>query len=429
MGDTNEQNVQNAQTQASAVPAATAADKEKSKLPVALIGLGAAAAALVLFAIILIAVLVNSGKTINLNKYASITVSGYDTVATARLEFDKEQFKKDYGNKIKYKGKEGDAAIMALFYDSAADCLANEYLKGSFDKSTQISNGDVIVYSWDCDEAEIKKVFGYKVKCKDIKMTVKDLEQIATFDPFEGVEVIYTGLAPNGSAEVKSNSTSAYASQLRFQVEPGSGLSNGDVVTVKVYDGGSQNPTQYFINVFNAIPTATEKQFTVDGLGSYATSASQIPDDTMEKMKSQGEDTIRANVANNWSEESNLDSCNYIGNYFLTTKNSENYGSKSMVILVYELQATIDSESRGILDTFTYYACVTFTDPILLPDGTCSVDLSRGSLTGDTMTKSYPGGWFGYNYYIKGYESLDTLMNKNVTTLIDRYSYENNVSQ
>lgn len=43
-----------------------------------------------------------------------------------------------------------------------------------------------------------------------------------------------------------------------------------------------------------------------------------------------------------------------------------------MVIMVYELQATIDSESREI---------------------------------------------------------LDTLMNKNVTTLIDRYSYENNVSQ
>lgn len=72
---------------------------------------------------------------------------------------------------------------------------------------------------------------------------------------------------------------------------------------------------------------------------------------------------------------------------------------------------------------------MTYTDPILMPDGTCSVDLSRGNLAYNTFTKSYPGGWFGYNYTIQGYEELDTLKNKLVTTQIDRYNYEDNISQ
>lgn len=416
MGDTNEQK------QSGTVNA-------KSKLPIILAGAGAAVVALLLLVIVLVVVMVNAGKTINLNKYASINVTGYNTVGTAQIDFDYEQFKEDYGSKIKFKGKDENSAFMLMFYPSPADCLIGEYVDGSFDKNSQISNGDEIVYKWDCDDEEIKKLFGYKVKYKDLKLTVKGLEEVATFNPFEGVELIYTGIAPNGSAEVKNNSTSPYASRLSFQMDVRDGLSNGDIVTVKVYDGGSQNPMQYFINAFDAIPSTTEKQFTVDGLGSYADSAAQIPADTLEKMKSQANDLINAYVANNWNSGSRMDSCNYIGNYFLTAKSAQSYGDYSNMILVYEIQITIDSEDRNILDSFTFYTAVTYTDPILLPDGTCSIDLSRGSLASNTFSKQYPGGWFGYTYTIKGYEDLDTLQNKLVTTQIDRYSYENNISQ
>ncbi|MDE6016107.1 MAG: hypothetical protein K2H41_10485 [Acetatifactor sp.] len=416
MGDTNEQK-QNGTANA------------KSKLPIILAGAGAAVVALLLLVIVLVVVMVNAGKTINLNKYASINVTGYNTVGTAQIDFDYEQFKEDYGNKIKFKSKDENTSFMSMFYSSPADCLIGEYVDGSFDKNSQISNGDEIVYKWDCDDEEIKKLFGYKVKYKDLKLTVKGLEEVATFDPFEGVELIYTGIAPNGSAEVKNNSTAPYASRLSFQMDVRDGLSNGDVVTVTVYDGGSQNPMQYFINAFDAIPSTTEKQFTVDGLGSYADSAAQIPADTLEKMKSQANDLINAYVANNWNSGSRMDSCNYIGNYFLTAKNAQSYGDYSNIILVYEIQITIDNQDRNILDSFTFYTAVTYTDPILLPDGTCSIDLSRGSLASNTFSKQYPGGWFGYTYTIKGYEDLDTLQNKLVTTQIDRYSYENNISQ
>ena len=403
--------------------------KEKSKLPVILAGVGAAAVVFLILIVILIVVLINAGRTINLNKYASITVTGYNTLGTAQMDFDYEQFREDYGSKIKYKSKEEDAKFMEIFYPSAADCLAEEFLDGSFDKNSQLSNGDEIVYQWDCDEDEIKRLFGCKIKCKDLKLTVKDLEEVDTFDPFEGVELVYTGIAPNGSAELKNNSTAPYASRISFQMDVYNGLSNGDVITVTVYDGGSQNPMQYFINAFDAVPSATEKQFTVDGLGSYAASAAQIPEDTLGKMKSQADDIINAYVANNWGTDAHMDSCNYIGNYFLTAKDPQSYGNQCSMILVYEIQTTINNSDRDILDTFTYYAAVTYTDPILLPDGTCSVDLSGGSLANNTYTKSYPGGWFGYTYNVKGYESLDTLQNKLVTALIDRYNYENNISQ
>lgn len=423
MGDTNEQ------MQANAANANSGDNKAKSKLPLALAVVGAAVAAFLVLAVVLIVVLVSAGKTINLNKYATVTVTGYDTVATAQIDFDYEKFRNDYGDKIKFKKKDENSAFMAMFYSSAADCLIEEFVDGSFDKSSQLSNGDEIVYKWDCRDAEIKNTFGYKVKYKDIKHTVKGLEEVAAFDPFAGVELIYTGIGPNGSAELKNNSTAPYADRLSFRLDVSSGLSNGDTVTVTLYDGGSQNPMMYFINAFDAIPSATEKQFTVDGLGNYAASAAQIPADTLEKMKTQTVDSINAYVANNWSTEAYIDSCDYIGNYFLTAKDTQVSRNYSTMILVYKLQGTIDSQDRDIHDTFTFYMAMTYTDPILMPDGTCSVDLSRGNLAYNTFTKSYPGGWFGYNYTIQGYEELDTLKNKLVTTQIDRYNYEDNISQ
>lgn len=393
-------------------------------------GKGALIGMVAIVVVIVAAVLfVKGGKKIDLNKYATIVVSGYDTVATARIEFDRARFIEDYGDKMTMKtDAEDEKAIMSFLAGSEADLFIDFYVKGSFDKSKGLSNGDKIVFSWDIDEDRIKKVFGYKVTYKDIKMTVKDLEEIATFDPFEGVEVVFEGTAPNGSATVKNNSASKYASKVTFKLDKTSGLSNGDVVIVSVNDGNSQNPTQYFINLCEAVPSVTEKEFTVSGLSAYVTSASQIPEENMETMKKQASDVIRAYVAKNWSKEAKMDSLNYAGNYFLSSKTGSG-SEQNAIFLVYKAQATIFDEKKEINDSFEFYTFVRFSNMLLLPDGKFSMDVSSYSMANDSFSKEYPGGWFGYTYTIRGYELLDTLFNRNIATVIDRYNYEENISE
>lgn len=385
--------------------------------------------AIIVAVIAVIVIIATGGKKIDLNKYATIKVSGYNTIGTAQLEFDKEKFEKDFGDKLKIKKGSDQQELMKMLYGSASKLFVEAYVSGSFDKNKQLSNGDKIVYTWNVDADKIKEVFGYKVVCKDIKMTVKDLEEIATFDPFEGVEVEFSGTAPNGTATIKNNSTSKYASKLKFKLDKSSGLSNGDTVTVEVNDGNSQNPTQYFINLCEAVPSATEKQFTVSGLSAYISSASQIPEDNMNTMKKQAEDVISAYVAKNWSEESNMDSCKYVGNYFLSSK-SGNGGEQNIIYLVYKIQATIYSEKREINDTFEFYTSVRFSNMLMLADGKFSMDVSKYVLASDTFTKTYGSGFFNtYNYYVKGYELLDTLFNRNIATVVDRYNYEDNIAE
>lgn len=401
-----------------------AAPKKNNKL---ILGAGVAAVIVIAAAIIFI---ISGSRKINLNKYASISVSGYDTIADAEFVFDYDKFEEDYGDKIKLKKSDDEEAFVSqLFGESAAVLLFELCVDGSFDKSSQLSNGDKVTYTWKCDDENVKELFGYKLKYSDIETTVSGLEAVPTFDPFEGIEVTFSGIAPNGTAGIKNNSTSGAASQVYFQLDKALGLSNGDVVTVSVSDNGSQNPGKYFVDKYGAVPTATEKEFKVEGLGQYVSASSEIPDDMLEKMKSQAEDVIKSNVARSWSEESNLDACEYVGNYFLTSKDTINYGSANMIYMVYKMQATIASEQRKINDTFEYYTYVCFTDMILMPDGTCSLDLSSYRTPMNSFTKTYPGGWFGYTYYVTGFEKLDSMFNKTVTTDINNYTYENNVTE
>lgn len=311
-------------------------------------------------------------------------------------------------------------------FGSAANAFARTVVSGSFDKSSGLSNGDTVVYTWDIDTEKVKKAFGVNVKFSDMKLKVKGLEEVPTFDPFAGVEVIFSGIGPNGTAELKNNSSSEIASLLRLKMDKTNGLSNGDVVTVTLQDDGSQTPTQYFIKRYNAIPTATEKKFTVEGLGSYVKSASEIPADTMTKMQSQASDVINAYVANNWSEEAKLDKLTYIGNYFLSAK-ANMYNGQNKIFLVYRASASIKSEEKEIDDAFDYYIGVQYSNLILLADGTCSLDISSARMLSASLQKKYPGGLFGRTYTFQGYSDLDTMFNKNVTVNIANYEYENNV--
>lgn len=166
----------------------------------------------------------------------------------------------------------------------------------------------------------------------------------------------------------------------------------------------------------------------VEGLGSYVRSVDELPEEAIELMKKQAQDDLYAYVARDWEDEFNLEKSEYIGKYFLTQKSTDSWGEINKVVLVYRNTVKVEIEETDITDEFVYYSYAKFRDIIKMPDGTASVDLTDCETRSDHFTKEYDaGGWFPRSYYIYGYEDLNTLFNKIVTSQIDEYNYESDV--
>lgn len=382
-------------------------------------------------------VVVNKKTTINVSDYVKIEFSGYDTIGTAKVQIDYDAFEKDYADKLKYYGKDKlEASFMEPY-----EIFIDKCISGNLDKMENLKNGDTVVYKWTCDEKVAKEVFKVKLKLDDLKFTVSGLKEVNEMDPFENIELTYSGISPMGSVKVSKKVKNNIMDDLYFDVEPSDGLSNGDKVVVSISDGWWDDIQSYYLDEYGVKFTLTSKEYTVDGLGSYITSLTQIPKESLDKMKIQSEDTLKAYVAQAWNEHESLDEMTYIGSYLLTPKNAkENYGYiygynsgyNNEVYLVYKIQASNNFDEADIHENFTYYYFVAFQDIITLPDGTCSIDLSSYKTPSDSFTRKVVFGsssWDYYNFYYYGYETLDTLFNKCITAKIDEYNYETNVEE
>ena len=173
---------------------------------------------------------------------------------------------------------------------------------------------------------------------------------------------------------------------------------------------------------YGKIPKAVSKQYTVSGLDGFVTSAAEIPDDIMNAMKKQAEDTLKSWFAQSAGENEKLDSMTYVGNYFLTEKDgavksfwSSNDGNA--IYLVYKTNYVDNGKSVG-----GYWFC-RFSDVKVLADGTYSVDTTsyRTTNTWDST--------IGEDHKYPGYPDAISLFNHCVTENMESYNYEDNVGK
>lgn len=87
--------------------------------------------------------------------------------------------------------------------DSDAEILSSidtyldvERLYGSWDKKENLSNGDSVVFTWDEDTVHtIEEKYHVKLKDDAIKATVEGLQDVETYDAFQGLKVSFDGYA------------------------------------------------------------------------------------------------------------------------------------------------------------------------------------------------------------------------------------------
>ena len=347
-------------------------------------------------------------QEINLEDYLTVTYSGANGYATAEVEFDYTAF----GDAIVENGNDKEMSLMEVL--AAADNV-----KISSAVKDNLSNDDTfgVKFEWDSDAA---KELGLKYIGKEQTFTVEGLKDPEEIDPFSDLEVIFTGVSPNGKAEILDARTD-YFIDYRYDIEPKAGLKNGDTVIMSIVDA---NPDETAIQE-GYVLSQTEKQFVVEGLSYYVSSIQEIPDDMMEKMKKQTEDVIDSS-ATAWADGNEILNKEFVGNYLLVKKEGIRYGDENYCYCVYKVDATIDGE-----ENFTFYYYVRFRNVMILEDGLCSVDLTNyDKPSGQGFFGSVSGEAFIVGkYWFVGYEELDSMFNNCVTKYVADYTYETTVNE
>lgn len=387
----------------------------------------------------------NRTPTIDVSKYMTISADGYNTVGKLNISFDTEKLEKDYGKQITTRFKKqmknlkddtyGLSSLTASLYDGyEADLFAETCATGSADKTKGLSNGDVVTYTWDDNSDEAEEAFGVKVKYTDITYTVSGLASVNTFDAFDGVDVEFSGISPDGRATVNSLPTAAEAQGLYYTLDENSGLSNGDTVTLTVHS--NRDDFSDCISKYGAMPQATEKTFTVAGLNEYVTSADTLSDSVLVSLQNQAEDVFKSYAAQRFSNGQTFKGMTYLGNYILTPKNKDSWGDKDRIVLAYqvtvhhdytsELNTTYDAD-----DSFFWY--ITFNNVSKDADGNIASGLNDYD-TPTTFVKidsgvqkySFSSSTETWEYY--GYASLDSLYNAAVNQYVENYNHQDNVA-
>ena len=424
--------------------AATATVTPKAPIDPKKLAVPVAVAAVVVVGGVLIA---THKPTVNLNKYITLSAEGYNSIGTLDVEFDTDKLEKDYGKKIAknfqkaMKNHEEDtyglSNLAGSLYEGGETSLFVTYCAdGSADKTRNLSNGDVVTYTWDGVNEQTKKeaeeLFGVKIKCSDVTYKVSGLTAVNTFDAFDGVEVEFNGISPDGSATVNTLPTAEAAKGLYYTLDEQYNLANGDTVTVTVHS--NRDDFSDCIEKYGAIPAATEKTYTVEGLNEYVTDSDGLTDSVLVSLQNQAEDVLNAMVAKSWDSECvTLKGMSYLGYYILTPKNKDNYGvSQDVIILPYQVTSHnhFEDDKGQVYDAdVSYYWYIAFRNVSKDADGNIAGGLDdyyTANASFDVKTGLDDGWWEKYwSYY--GYQTLDELYSNAVTRNVEDYNHQDNV--
>lgn len=364
---------------------------------------------------------------IELNDYIEVEYSGYDTIGAARYSIDFDAMIAEnsdaFGLRDGYTEQEG-AAVRADLSSS---------IGGSFDEVNRLTNGDDIEFTWSVNEEKLMESYPVTLIYSDMEYTVSGLEELKDFDPFEYIEVSFSGIAPDGQLLINISNDIPIAAT--FDADRLRGLRNGDTVTITA---GAGNLEQFALTKGYKLVKTTQ-EYTVDGLSYYADELGQIPEELMEAMNKQAEDMLTAYYSERPVVKS-VKGTELLGHWLLSEKEGFSPDIHNSVYCVYKVTLNISGyevkhKDKGIINTTqTYYNFVQFNDIKIMADGSGAVDLNGCEITKATNNKVntgyyHPDSWTDWltGAEVRGYEDIDSMFSDCVSSNIGKYNYESTV--
>ncbi len=215
------------------------------------------------------------GKTnIDLNKYVTVEVSGYDGYGEADVDFDLDALRADYDDKLKYKGD--DELTAAIFEEDPAGALYDDCISRNVVNKSELSNGDTVKVEWKCKDERALEKYNVKLSYSDIEYEVEGLEVIPTFDPFEDISVSFSGISGEGRIDINSDSSNG----IRYSADKSFNLSEGDKITITADVGNAKS----YAEKYGRMPSVTTKEYTAEGFDTYFISVEAVNKDDVRSV-------------------------------------------------------------------------------------------------------------------------------------------------
>lgn len=374
-------------------------------------GIIGACVALVLVLLIVIAL---HKPTVNLNDYLKVTYGGYDGGGVAYTEIDWNSMKEDFENKISY--KRGMAQTGGMTPIDIIMEYTNASIEGNNEK---LSNGDKVSYTWKVDKDAIAKLIKCKIKYSDGSKKVSGLKEMELFDPFENLKVTFSGVEPNGEADIEYNGD--MLSEYDFSCDKTSGLKNGDKIKISLTEDAG-----YYVDQYNKAPSVLEKEYKVKNLGKYLSKIKEVDTDGMNSARAKAQKSI-SDMVDYWSEDVTLDKVSYAGDYLQVAKDSDDY-TKNYYGVIYQINAHIQPDGGQRKDVVSYYS-MKFENVIVGGDGKCEIDLDEYDVPYDDFSVEVTSGDLSSgSYSFDGYQTLEELKKNYVDEVADEFDCEWDVS-
>lgn len=161
--------------------------------------------------------LTGCGRTkINVNDYLTTEVSCFDGDGYATLQMDVASLVADNYEAF---GLTQDDSLMT--FNAVVSAVSNG-IDGSFDRQTELSNGDRIKFTWNSDFSTLESDYKVKFTATDIDITISGLDEIIELNPFDYIKMKYTGVAPNGIATIDNSALADLdlPVSIRFEITP-----------------------------------------------------------------------------------------------------------------------------------------------------------------------------------------------------------------
>lgn len=367
--------------------------------------------ALVLVLLIVIAL---HKPTVNLNDYLKVTYGGYDGGGVAYTEIDWNSMKEDFENKISY--KRGMAQTGGMTPIDIIMEYTNANIEG---KNEKLSNGDKVSYTWKVDKDAIAKLIKCKIKYSDGSKKVSGLKEMELFDPFKNLKVTFSGVEPNGEADIEYNGD--MLSEYDFTCDKTSGLKNGDKIKISLTEDAG-----YYVDQYNKAPSVLEKEYKVKNLGKYLSKIKEVDTDGMNSARAKAQKSI-SDMVDYWSEDVTLDKVSYAGDYLQVAKDSDDY-TKNYYGVIYQINAHIQPDGGQRKDVVSYYS-MKFENVIVGGDGKCEIDLDEYDVPYDDFSVEVTSGDLSSgSYSFDGYQILEELKKNYVDEVADEFDCEWDVS-
>lgn len=380
-----------------------------------------AAVAVIAIALVVIFLVMGRKKTIDIMEFVEVEFDGYETAGVAYTDLDDYEFEKalldaqgidveKYENIDDLSYKEIQKISEAVAKYTYSNYKLEDSIEITVEPRDDLKNGDIVTVTVSYDE-EVAEQCKVKIKAEPMEITVSGLSEVEEIDPFEDLEITYSGVAPNIDIYIETNSSIDLVHYLDFEIEDEKDSYNvGDTFTVIISDS---DVDYAFDNGY--ILTTTSKEFTVDSADEYVTTIEDIADDDLETMKEDALEVIQ-DSCDSYYEDDEITVGEYVyEGFYLQVRPGldSDWYSNNVVTIVYSAEIT---SVEGDFEPLKVYYPVTITQVINTADG--EMDFNTGSVEGYTSIESTA------NYYAtSGYTDGTVMFQEVITDYIDSYEY------